>query len=342
MEAAPTKRDDGIALAPGSGQFAATEPPISGVRSIPQSLAGELWLAAEAGACGLTADEFAAILSTIAAKHNCGLPPGAIASSAQQESFLRALHLPELTLAHACALGREPAWDRFLRTYRAALIQSAIAITGSETLGRDLADSLHAELYGLRSSADGERRSPFASYSGRGSLLSWLRTTLVQRFRDHHRRTHRESPLDEIDHVIDRPAAEATPPIATHLQVLAASVAKTLEAIEPEDRFLLSSYYLDRQTLLQIARLLNVHEATISRRLKRLAAELRKRLIANLERTGMSRRAAEEMLGADPRDIEINLRKVLQTSQIAPFSDMGSTQAAPTPQTASSPASETR
>jgi hypothetical protein len=38
-----------------------------------------------------------------------------------------------------------------------------------------------------------------------------------------------------------------------------------------------------------------------------------------LQRDGMSKRAAEEMLETDPRDLEINLRKVLQESQTDTF-----------------------
>jgi len=53
--------------------------------------------------------------------------------------------------------------------------------------------------------------------------------------------------------------------------------------------------------------------------LKRLAADVRKNLIGNLRRSGMSRRAAEEALGVDVRDLEINLRSLLQSSQIAAF-----------------------
>jgi RNA polymerase sigma-70 factor (ECF subfamily) len=94
-----------------------------------------------------------------------------------------------------------------------------------------------------------------------------------------------------------------------------------LQGLPSEDRFLLSAYFLDRQTLLQIARTLRVHEATISRRIKRLAADLRKQLLQHLQSGGLSRRAAEEALGTDPRDIEINLRQLLQTSQTSAFSD---------------------
>jgi RNA polymerase sigma-70 factor (ECF subfamily) len=168
---------------------------------------------------------------------------------------------------------------------------------------------------------DGERRSPLATYSGRGSLIGWLRTTLVQRFRDHHRRTWRESPLDEIDsppiaHVAAAPV-EATAGAA----ILTEAVGRTLKSLDPEDRFLLVAYYLDRQTLLEIARTLGVHEATVSRRLKRLLASLRNQLLRNLCLSGLSREAAEEALGVDPRDIEINLRALLQTSQTAAFSN---------------------
>ena len=200
--------------------------------------------------------------------------------------------------------------------YRAPLTQAAIAITGSATLGHDLADSLYSELYGLRQ-VDGKRSSPLASYSGRGSLLGWLRTTLAQRHVDHHRRTHRETSLDTVD--VPAPTS-STSPSRTELTLVTHAVSRTLAALPPEDRLLLSSYFLDRQTLLQIARVLHVHEATISRRLKRLVTDLRKQLLHNLQTGGLSRRAAEEALGTDPRDIEINLRALLQTSQIDSFS----------------------
>jgi RNA polymerase sigma-70 factor (ECF subfamily) len=36
---------------------------------------------------------------------------------------------------------------------------------------------------------------------------------------------------------------------------------------------------------------------------------------------GLSKRAAEEALGTDPRDVETNLRSLLQTSQTPSFSD---------------------
>jgi len=288
---------------------------------LPSAVIQELWLIAEAEGCALTREEFAVALNTVGAKLNHGFPSGYHPDPAQKIAFFRGLHLKELALANACALGREAAWQRFLKLYRDPLTQAAIAIAGSATLGHELADSLYAELYGLKAS-DGERRSPVASYTGRGSLLGWLRTTLAQRHIDHHRGTRRESPLDGVEVPAPTPSVSPAPEELTHL---AAAVARTLQALPPEDRYLLSAYFLDRQTLLQIGRTLRVHEATISRRLKRLTADLRKLLLRNLQSGGLSGRAAEESLGTDPRDIdlsgEINLRRLLQTSQTESFLD---------------------
>jgi RNA polymerase sigma-70 factor, ECF subfamily len=314
VDTASSKPDDLLLPVP-AGESSAAAPVLA---LPPEVLLEELWSQAEAETCTLSRAEFGQVLAAVGAKLNHGLPPGVCPDAHQKAAFYRSLHLAELALAHACALGREAAWERLLSTYRASLIHAAVAITGSATLGEELADSLYAELYGLRE-LEGQRRSPLATYTGRGSLAGWLRTTLVQRFRDHHRRTHRESPLDGIDSPAPIAPAENIPGETT---VLAKAVSRTLTEIAPEDRFLLVAYYLDRRTLLQIARTLNVHEATISRRLKRLVAGLRKQLLRNLCLSGLSRAAAEEALGADPRDIEINLRALLQTSQSSAFSNM--------------------
>ena len=313
VDAAAPKPDE--LVAPGGMNASAAVVAVSAaIPDLPESVLEELWIAAEAEACGLALREFGDVLAGVGAKHDYGVPAGTEPSRKEREAFFRAIHLGELALAHGCARGKEAAWARFLERYRAGLTQTASAITGSTSLGEELADSLYAELYGLRAQ-DGERRSPFASYSGRGSLQGWLRTTLVQRFRDHYRRRHRESPLEEMDCA----ALIAEAPVAAELRTLTSAVARTLGELEAEAGFLLAAYFLDRQTLKEIARTLQVHEATISRRLKRLVADVREELVGNLQRSGLSKRAAEEALGADVRDLEINLRVLLQSSQIAAF-----------------------
>jgi RNA polymerase sigma-70 factor (ECF subfamily) len=284
-------------------------------------LLDELWRASDGPSWGLERNEFDRIVAAAGSAQNFGLAAEVAATSQQQAAFFRGLRLDDLVLARACAAGNEHAWEHFIAQHRRPLIRAAIAITGSETLGHDLADQLYAELFGLNM-RESERRSPLLSYRGRGSLMGWLRTTLAQRHVDHHRRSRREQPLEEID----VPAAVASPQTpGAELSQLERAIEQALEERDAEERFLMAAYYLDGQTLLQIARVLAVHEATVSRKLRRATEETRKQVLRNLRREGLSRRAAEEALNADPRDLELNLKKLLQNSQMEAFKE----QAAP-------------
>ena len=277
-------------------------------------LLNELWRESGAALYGLEQQEFNRILESVGTTQNYGLEPGTAASRRQQAGFFRGLRLADLTLARACASGHEGAWEHFIAVYRQPLFRAAIAITRSETLGRELADQLYAELYGL-SARDGVRRSPLDSYKGKGSLMGWLRTTLAQRHVDHHRRTRRELPLDNLAEGNEPPAADPKPgKLPAELLLLAKAVVETLEKIETVERFLLAAYYIDGRTLLEIAPMLHVHEATVSRKLHRLVDGIRKQIVKSLLGYGLNKRAVQEMLGADPRDLDLNLKKILQIS----------------------------
>jgi RNA polymerase sigma-70 factor (ECF subfamily) len=261
------------------------------------------------------------IVADVGRAWNFGLEVGVSPTPRQQSDYFRGLRLDDLVLARACAAGNERAWEHFIARHRQPLIRAAIAITGSETLGRDLADQIYAELFGLNT-REGERRCPLLSYRGRGSLMGWLRTTLAQRHVDHHRRDWRLKPLDDPINETDAPAADAPPQTpAAELSQLQRAVELALRERDAEERFLLEAYYLDGQTLLQIARVLGVHEATVSRKLRRATEDTRKQVLKNLQHGGLSRRAAEEALGADPRDVEVNLKKLLQNSQTETFKE---------------------
>jgi RNA polymerase sigma-70 factor, ECF subfamily len=276
----------------------------------------DLYTAADADSVGLAKEELATILLTIGDKYNHGLPPGAVATPPQIAAFWRSLQLRDLALAHACALGRERAWQLFMTGYRGTLIQAATAITSSAVRGRELADSLYAELFGLTERGQLRKVSPLAYYSGRGSLKGFLRAALAQRNVDHHRRTDREMPLPTVELEAESSSAGPTPEL---LSRLGDSLSVTLGSLAAEDRFLLSAWFLDRRTLLEISRVLGVHEATVSRRLQRLTARLHLALIANLHASGLSKAAAEEALATDPRDLDVNLRLLLQASQREAF-----------------------
>jgi RNA polymerase sigma-70 factor, ECF subfamily len=294
-----------------------SSPTRAGSVMLSRALAEELSKQAEAGRAGLSENEFAEILLQVGLKHNFGLASGVEAEAPQREAFWRGLHLRDLALAHACARGYEAAWQEFLQRYRMPIQQAAVAITRSASAGEELAGSLYSELFGL-TEREGKRWSPLASYSGRGALMGWLRTTLAQRHVNHYRSTHRENPLEGEDY----PAAAAdTLPAPQILVQLSSAVRATLRVFPVEDRFLLSAYFLDGRSLVELAALLRVHEATVSRRIKRLTENVHKKLLKQLQASGMSRNAAREALETDPRDLTVNLRNLLQNLPDPAFSN---------------------
>lgn len=286
-------------------------------RLLPESLARELWQKAGAQQIELAEIEFAEALETIGAKDNFALDPGIQASAKQREAFWRALHLEELAIARGCALGREAAWECFLARYREPLTRIAIEMTGAASSGEELANSLYSELFGL-TEREGNRCSPLLRYSGRGSLIGWLRAVLAQRRVNLYRRTSRETTLDDN---LDPPAPAAEPANFEQLEKLRPSLEFAIAALCAEERFLLSAYYLDMRTLDELSLVLRVHEATVSRKLKRATEHVRKELLKALTARGLNRRAAEETLGTDPRDVDLNLRKLLQDPDPATISN---------------------
>jgi len=264
---------------------------------------------------GLSGESFAAILCEVAAKY---LEPAATQSEAR--TFLLTLRVEELALARACAAGNNSAWELFLIRYREKLYQSALRIAREDSAARDLADSLYAELYGT-STRDGERVSKLASFTGRGSLEGWLRTVLAQEFVNRYRRTKRLVSLEEENEDGERFAAPEPEPVASADSRLESATDAALATLPSEDRVVLAAYYLDGRTLAEIARMLGVHESTISRKVDKLAKALRRKILAGIMQQGMSRRQAEEALEVDVRDLQVNIRNSLaQESPPAAFS----------------------
>src|SRR5215469_15969572 len=264
---------------------------------------------------GLTHQSFAMILAEVGAKHAAGLSQGEI------RNFFLSLRIDELALARACAAGHEMAWELFLTRYREKLYLSALRIVREDSAAHDLADTLYADLYGT-TTRDGQRVSKLASYTGRGSLEGWLRTVLAQEYVNRYRRTRKLVSLEEeSDEGVQFPAPDPEPVTAADNR-LSRATDQVLAELPAEDRMVLSAYYLDGRTLAEIARMLGVHESTISRKLDKLAKTLRKQILAALVRRGMSRRQAEEALETDVRDLQLDIhRRLTQEPLPAAFSD---------------------
>src|SRR5215470_7882209 len=278
------------------------------------SIAAELHQKCAAAKFNLSCDELARILDEIARKFAAPSQP------AQLREFCFSLKLEELVLARACAAGNERAWETFMARYREKLYDIGLHVTREDSSARDLSDSMYAELYGTNSK-EGQRVSKLASYTGRGSLEGWLRTVMAQEHVNRYRRQKRMVSLDEETEEGVQFAAPASTPAASVDPRLESATDEALAALSAEERFMLAAYFLDSRTLAEIARMLSVHESTISRKVDKLAKSLRKEILARLGRRGMSRRQAEEALSVDVRDMTLNIRdRLAQDSAPAAFS----------------------
>ena len=274
------------------------------------ALFSDLYRKAGAERFGLTQVEFSRILEEVGAKY---LP--ADATQAEVLEFYSSLKVEELALARACAAGNDAAWDVLLVRYREKLYDAARYIVKDESAARELADSLYADLFGTEARG-GIRASKLNYYAGRGSLEGWMRMVLAQEYVNRFRRQRRLVSLDGqmeggVQFKASNPASmpEASAPLDPRLEAV---TDEALAALPAEDRLILASYYLDERTLAETARILGVHESTVSRRLEKITKSLSKAIVKGLIRGGMSRRQAEEALEADVRDLSLDVRKRLK------------------------------
>ena len=271
-----------------------------------------LYAQSRAAEFAFTPEQFLTLLRDLAAKH-----------AAKPEEFCLTLRIEDLVLARACAAGNERAWEVFMLRFREKLYDVARQFTREDSSGRELADCLYAELYGTKV-RDEERVSKLRFYNGRGSLDGWLRTVLAQEYVNKYRKQRRLVSLDEEAEEGVQFAAPEPNEAAAADPALARATDDALRSLSAEERFVLSSYFLDDRTLAEIARTLRVHESTISRKVEKLTKALRKQILKNLTKIGLSRRQAEEALSADVRDLALDIRASLaQDSLPGAFSEKG-------------------
>lgn len=229
------------------------------------------------------------------------------AAAADAAVYLESLHADDLALSCACIDGHDGAWEHFIRELRPQLYHAARTIAGDD--GRELADSLYGELFGLPGK-DGIRRSLLAHYHGRSRLITWLRSVLVQRHIDRVRATRRLEPLDDEDpgrsHAAT--AADQDPQRDALVGHAQRALDAGIDALEAKDRLRLRLYYGQDMTLAAIGRVLGEHEATVSRKLDKARRALRSEVERALSAQGLAPAAIARAfeLAADAPDLQLD------------------------------------
>lgn len=252
--------------------------------------------------------------------------PDSVGISEDERQFLASIKADELCLAMACEMGDEAAWMEFESVYRTSMIAAARVLTKDDSEAEDLVQFVYGELYGLRQ--EGERRvNKLSHYSGRGSLGGWLRAVVYQCFIDRKRITARFEQVEEVEDfdrlartssINGRSGLSSPPPRPDQIEdprlreMAEKALARALAKIEPRDRLLLNYYYFDDLKLREIAQLMGVHEATISRWVSRAEKEVRRRTEdILLKEFGLRRAQISECLALAARS-EVDIRNLIR------------------------------
>ena len=243
----------------------------------------------------LTAANISARLHAVAEKYLLKHDPDARGDAIS--SFLNGLHADDLLLVIACENADQIAWTDLFEEYGATVRSAARSASSNEAMADDLAQSIWAELHGLKLREDGTPAGKLGYYSGAGSLGGWLRAVVGQLAIDQHRKqarvvqTEEDSDLDRLAldgdpdgvhafHVAPSPEALLTQNLAS--AAVEKALTRALADLEDEDRLLMKLYYFDGLRLREAGAVLGVHEATASRRLTRIHAEVRESVQSNL------------------------------------------------------------
>jgi RNA polymerase sigma-70 factor (ECF subfamily) len=245
------------------------------------------------------------------------------------KDFIDKLQADDLCLIVACEQGNQKAWSDLVERFSATVRSAARSASSNEEGAEDLAQSIWAELHGLRVREDGKPAGKLAYYSGRGSLAGWLRAVVAQLAVDQHRKQSRLVQTEEdadFDRIIQQGRDENTwsghgeavnPELEFSKKLVGAQMQKALansvKQLSAEDRLLVKLYYFDGLRLREAGAVLGVHEATASRRLTRVHAGLRQQVERILIEEGWTKPETEQAFSEVGLHLEADIEPLLAT-----------------------------
>jgi RNA polymerase sigma-70 factor (ECF subfamily) len=227
--------------------------------------------------------------------------------------WLEATHAADLYLACACARGVPGALEIFEAQLMPKLAGYLTASRHSPASSEDILQGVREKLF--VSAADSEPR--IAAYSGRGSLINWLRVVTLRTAVDVSRQNG-EALADSTLGSSRRPAEGRDPEleyIKDHYRdAFKKAFHDAVSELDPELRTILRLHYVDGTTLEQVSAALGIGRSTVVRRI----SEARESILE------AARRLVRERVAIDPVEfdsilqllrskLELSLVRVLQS-----------------------------
>jgi RNA polymerase sigma-70 factor, ECF subfamily len=282
---------------------------------------------------GLTASDLQPRLSSALEKYLLKDEP--TAEHRQLVSFFDDIHADDLCLVVACEKGDEKAWEDLVTNFDSTVKSAARKITSNNEDAEDLASSIWAELYGLRSDVEGNKKSKLAYYSGRGSLAGWLRAVVSQLAVDQYRKQSKYVQIEEtreFENLAEESSNHTGNDRIVHhgqspeelfseeqtAEDVSAALRAAIDSLADEDKLILKLYYFDDLKLKDIATTFGYHEATASRKLVRIQTEVRKCVEKELRKHhGWSDGEVKKYLADAASKLGISLEKLLAVLVLA-------------------------
>lgn len=244
------------------------------------------------GDLGMEPERFGSRLLSIARKYL-----GPQVSWGAVFAFIGKLHVEDLYLSSACAQHSEAAWHQFSLIYRKCIQDLFRYVALSTDAALELADLTLIDMF----LPDRSGQSRIASYDGRSSLVTWLRVIVSHRAINERQRMWNR--MQRVEPSLDIADASALRTVESRLRtgryerVFNDSLQSVCSELSAQERLILLWRYEEGLQLGQIARLMGIHQSTVTRQLERLLKRMRGEVISALvSKYQLSPAAIEECL----------------------------------------------
>jgi RNA polymerase sigma-70 factor (ECF subfamily) len=244
------------------------------------------------GDLGLAPEDFIAYIKSIIAKR--------LGPHPQQDAvrrFVANLHADDLYLAAACAHNSASAWSRLAALYDKHIEDVSHADCSTHQEARDLASTLLGHLF----FRNRQGHSRIASYEGRCSLRTWL-STIIKR-QAINQRLLKSNEAESLDSLrgIPNPGAATAPEAVLFQSKYGKAIADSFkwagEQLSERERLVLALRFEDEMRAADIAKLLHVHPAQITRTVKHAEFKLHHAVLTRLTtQHGLGGPAIEECI----------------------------------------------
>ena len=259
------------------------------------------------GDLGLALEDFTVHLKSIITKR-LGPDPGQDAAS----RFVAGLHADDLYVAAACAHNSAPAWSRLAAVYNDHIDKVSHAVCSTHQEARELASSMMAHLF----FRDREGQCRIASYDGRSSLATWLSAIIRhQAINQRQLKLNEAEPLDSLPDIPNPNAVSALEAVlfqSKYGEAITDSLKWAARQLSERERLVLALRFEDEMRATEVAKMLQVHPAQITRTVKQAEVKFHKAVLTRLTaQHGLAEPAIEECIGQILRQGETSIAALL-------------------------------